>query len=443
MMRKTAVCLILLLAGAAVTPAPVSAEDRIINGVTLGDQVRPALAARADGTLTAVWISGNQDDGLPGIYARNLDENGEPAGIDFQVNTFWAPHERPRIAMNSLGRTVVSSVNYWIEGDTSAGVSARIFDAAGGSPGQEFQVNIATTGFQGEPDSAMDGAGNILFVWQSDGADDDGYGILARRFDPNGNPLSPEILINDNQKGDQLHPAVAMDRTGGFVVAWSSEGQDGDRTGIYARRFDSNGTPLGGGFRVNFTTAGWQEWPGIAMDSEGGFVIVWHGYSNDQTGYDVFARTYDRTATLIGPEIQVNEDSAGWQLFAAVDLDEEGNALVAWQGRNPGQTAYGIFARLFDGNGQPTTSEFRADDGSGGTHEAPAVAMLSRQSYTIIWQGSTGQDTGWDIRGRTFRNQSLPPDPTGKRNINQHEKHKKILRHPPRTGCDGGAGLGE
>jgi hypothetical protein len=45
--------------------------------------------------------------------------------------------------------------------------------------------------------------------------------------------------VNTYTVGDQRAPSIAMDGSGNFVVAWSSAGQDGSVTGVYAQRFSA------------------------------------------------------------------------------------------------------------------------------------------------------------------------------------------------------------
>ena len=42
---------------------------------------------------------------------------------------------------------------------------------------------------------------------------------------------------------------MAMDADGDFVVAWTSQDQDGSSTGVYAQRYNAAGLPQGGGDR--------------------------------------------------------------------------------------------------------------------------------------------------------------------------------------------------
>ena len=41
---------------------------------------------------------------------------------------------------------------------------------------------------------------------------------------------------------------------GGFVVTWTSDGQDGSGYGIYGQRYAADGTAVGSEFRVNTFT---------------------------------------------------------------------------------------------------------------------------------------------------------------------------------------------
>jgi hypothetical protein len=51
--------------------------------------------------------------------------------------------------------------------------------------------------------------------------------------------------------------------------------RDGSSQGIFARRFDSTGTPLAVEFQVNSSTIGAQFGPAIAAAGNGSFVVVW------------------------------------------------------------------------------------------------------------------------------------------------------------------------
>jgi hypothetical protein len=98
-----------------------------------------------------------------------------------------------------------------------------------------FQVNTFTAGAQESPKAASDAEGDYVIAWQSGGQDGDGNGIYAQRYSAAGAAQGSEFRVNTHTSGNQQAPAVAMDSTGDFVIAWQSDGQDGDGNGIYAQ----------------------------------------------------------------------------------------------------------------------------------------------------------------------------------------------------------------
>ena len=96
-------------------------------------------------------------------------------------------------------------------------------------------------------------------AWSS-AQDASGYGVFGRRFSSAGVPLAAEFQVNTYTPGNQNFATVATLAGGDFVVAWTSDGQDGSDQGVFAQRFaalatldiDGNGTtqPLTDGLLV-------------------------------------------------------------------------------------------------------------------------------------------------------------------------------------------------
>jgi hypothetical protein len=107
--------------------------------------------------------------------------------------------------------------------------------------------------------------------------------------------------VNTYTTGLQQIPRVAIDATGDFVVAWySSQGQDGDQYGVFAQRFDANGTRLGPNFQVNTYTSSNQWAARVAGDPAGNFVIVWTDAGADGSGYGIAGQRFDSTGARLG-----------------------------------------------------------------------------------------------------------------------------------------------
>ena len=103
---------------------------------------------------------------------------------------------------------------------------------------------------------------------------------------------------------------------GDFVITWSSDKQDGDGDGVFAREYDAAGVAKAGEFQVNSYSAGNQRFAAVSMDASGNYVIVWSG-EGDGDSEGVWGRRYknitdltfsngdgfnDATVTLTGAE---------------------------------------------------------------------------------------------------------------------------------------------
>lgn len=154
----------------------------------------------------------------------------------------------------------------------------RQFDAQGHALGKEIRVNTTTAGTQQQPSLAMFPAGGFVAAWSGRGRGDTS-GIFVRRFDANGMPIGGEKLVNTTTAGTQQLPSVAVGDQGQFSVAWSGSGP-GDSSGIFIQRFGVDGAKLGSQTRVNTITNNMQSSPAVAMAPGGGFVVVWESLCN-------------------------------------------------------------------------------------------------------------------------------------------------------------------
>ena len=132
--------------------------------------------------------------------------------------------------------------------------------------GGQFQVNTYTIDRQAEATAAAAPSGEVLVTWESTGNDGSGDGVFAQRYTAAGAPIGPEFRVNSFTIGSQSRPAAAADGRRRFVVVWQSVGQDGDQGGIFGRRFETSGVPIGSEFAINSTTSGDQSDPSVTAD---------------------------------------------------------------------------------------------------------------------------------------------------------------------------------
>ncbi len=261
--------------------------------------------------------------------------------------------------------------------------------------GDEFRVNTYTTGAQMSAKTAMDSDGDFVVTWASRGQDTPTeYGIYAQRYNALGIALGAEFRVNTYTDNRQNYPVIAMDDNGNFVIVWTSSGQDGDLGGVFGQRFNSAGQAIGSEFQINTHTTGNQYTPSVAMDSDGDFVVTWSGANPDDPSYGIYARCFDAAGAAKAGEIHVNTTTAGVQRFSSIAMDNDGDFVIAWQSDQDG-SSYGIYARRFNANGVPQSAEFRVNSYTTNQQKSVAAAMDQDGDFVITWQ-SSGQDGNSD-----------------------------------------------
>ncbi|MDZ4782054.1 MAG: trypsin-like serine protease [Planctomycetia bacterium] len=299
-----------------------------VNSYTSAAQLPQDVAMNASGDFVVTWISFGQDGSSWGVYARLYAADGEPRGDAFLVNqTTEKAQTLSAVAVDAEGAFVVTWTSEDQDGSGS-GIYARRFAANGMPLGDEFRVNTTTLGSQLTPAIAMSPVGDFVVAWASYDPNLQKWGVFGQLYDAAGEPKADQFRLNSSPDDYGIYPSVAMDDTGNFVAAWA--GPDGDSAGVFAQRFGAERNRLGAAFRVNRTTRNNQGLPQIAMDADGDFVIAWlsnNGQDGDREG--IFAQRFDRSGTPTG-EFQVNTFMPGTQTQPSVAMDAHGDFLVTW-----------------------------------------------------------------------------------------------------------------
>jgi hypothetical protein len=272
--------------------------------------------------------------------------------------------------------------------------------------GAEFQVNKHTTYDQKNAAIAMDRSGNFVVVWSSYDQDCSSNGVFGRLFDPNCIPLDEEFQINTTSSGNQAEPAVAMDSAAGFVVAWQGPGlTEGEQEDIFARRFDPNGLPIGDEFEVNSYTDDQQLFPSAAINDDGTFIIVWESDNMPELGDKaICGQLYDSNGVEFGAEFFINAESSVCR-YPDVETDANGNFAVVWL---DDKSSNSIMAGLFDPNGTPRTDTFKVNTVRFSSITKPSVAMDATGKFVVTWDGDPNLAGLDDIHARLYDANGTP-----------------------------------
>ena len=204
-------------------------------------------------------------------------------------------------------------------------------------------------------------------------------------------PVGGEFRANVTTAGSQVFSAVDADADGDYVVAWKSEGQDGDAGGIYARRFNPAGQALGGEFRVNTTTAGDQAYPAVAMADDGAFVVAWEVYS----GGGIYARRYDAAGNPVGDEFRVTTSAFGSGRLPAIGMNADGAFAISWLGVGGNAADRGSFLRRYDSGGSPlTASAERVNSTDDLSVTGTSVGVDDTGDVVVVWTQAVRTQSG-------------------------------------------------
>jgi hypothetical protein len=314
---------------------------------------------------------------------------GEPLGPEFHVNTYTTANQSfASAASDSAGNFVVVWQSYAQDG-SGMGIFGQRYESSGGPLGPEFRVNTYTTDDQTRPSVASDASGNFVVVWNSRVQVAGSYGIFGQRYASSGAPLGPEFLVNTNPPTYEF-PAVAADASGNFVVVWNGL-QDGSASGVFGQRYAATGAPLGSEFRVNTYTTGYQRNATVASDAAGDFVVVWESYPQDDKT-SVFGQRFASSGSPIGPEFRANTYTTGDQRFPVVAADSAGDFVVAWSATYQDGDGLGIFGQRYAGTGARLGSEFQINTYTTANQLKPAVACDASGNFVVVWNGCQDQD---------------------------------------------------
>lgn len=378
--------------------------DTLVNTTTAGTQTHADVASNPDGHLVVVWEDPAADGDGSGILGQLYDEHRVPVGAEFVVtSTTTGSQLVPQVSMRDDGQFVVVWTSYGQSGDlaTEGNVYARLFDANGTALGTEFLVNETTSGQQHEAAVAYEFKHNhFMVVWSSVDQDGSGSGVYGRLFDANGSALSSEFLVNTTTAGDQSHPDVGGDGYDDFSVVWQSQDQDGSGWNVYEQRFKKGDLPVGSEIRRNTTVAGDQYAPAVGMERDGDRYVVWTSDGQDGDSSGIFGDhiLYGGSGTNNFGEFRVNATTAGTQSAAAIAFDENGAAIVTWQSTGQhGDTAsetniYGQMYSLSAQRPQANGSEFLVNTFTTGNQSAPRVTAEFDGDFTIAWVGAGAAD---------------------------------------------------
>jgi len=219
-----------------------------------------------------------------------------------------------------------------------------------------------------------------------------GSDLMARRYDSQGNPLGGAFMVNTTTAHDQGRPSIAALTDGGFVVTWEGRLANLGPMEIYQQRYDASGVKVGTETRVNTFTDYDQEYATTTALADGGWVVTWTSYNQVAGGgAEIYQQRYAASGTAVGGEVRVNATTAAQQDTSQVTALAGGGWVVTWQSTGQDGSGLGIYQQRYAADGTAVGGETRVNTGTAGDQHYQSVAALADGGWTVVWQ-SAGQD---------------------------------------------------
>ena len=322
--------------------------------------------------------------------------------------------EAPAAAVLAEGGFVIAWESGGQDGN-GPGVFARRFSASGWPAGEEFQVNIFINGAQSGPALCGLEGGGFLVTWTSAGQDGFLDGVFARQYGADGTPAGEEFQVNQITDFNQNRPVAAGLPGGGFEISWQSDAKDGSEAAVVGRRFDALGVPEDTEFVINTYILGNQNAPALTVFDDGRQVALWGSFQQDGNDWGVFAQRFDVQGLKSGVEFQVNTHNSKHQYWPAGAVQNASDFVAVWQSFGQDGDEYGIYGQRFGANNK-AGEEFQVSATDAGTQEYPVVAATTGGAFAAAWQscpsissGAPGQDgSECGIYLRVFSKKAVP-----------------------------------
>jgi hypothetical protein len=311
----------------------------------------------------------------------------------------------PRVAISSSGGYLV-----WQDTATDGeglGVSALQLDTGLSGSLSAFRVNQVGADDQERPVVTVLKDGGAVFVWQ--GGKLGFQHIFARVLAADGTWATDEIRISTPEKDFQIYPAAATLANGNVVIVWASFNQVSGTSmqDVYGQILSPSGAKVGGEFLINQFTGFNQRSPAVAALANGGFVATWVSeqqrkvledpnsefvyQSGTGPSVDIYARLYNGNGSPSGSEFLVNQ---AFRVCAnpAVAPGAQGGFRIAWAEKDTQviDNSWDIYSRSYDANGSAVGTAARVNTQAYGEQFYPQLTALD-SGYMVVWN-SLGQD---------------------------------------------------
>ena len=264
----------------------LTTTDVVVSVPTNNFQINPAVAVLNNSNVVVVWSSYNEAgaNSMQDVYGQVFSPSGQKIGGEFLVNQFTELQPAHAGHRGAGQRRVCCRLGFGTAADAGAQSGKQLqlrhgrrnwsgpawtftrgfTTAAAGRQAMNFSstripipVRIPTWRPARTAGSRWSGARAISLCLQQ-------LGHLRALVFRGGRGRRGGDGEHDSLMATNTRRSVSAIGTD-YLVVWTSLGQDGSREGVFGQFLHAGGTPVGGEFRVNTTTAGPQMQPAVSF----------------------------------------------------------------------------------------------------------------------------------------------------------------------------------
>jgi hypothetical protein len=263
---------------------------------------------------------------------------------------------------------------------------------------QEFQISNSSQGSQLSQGVVNINTEEHLVCYSSPILGGSGNCVLGQRFGLDGIRRRDEFQISTLDIGEILNPvfvdpAGAGLSTGDFVVSWVNLEEDvsSNSTGIFAQLFDSNANKIGDEFQINTHRPKQQSNPKVTALDNGNFVVCWDSDGQDGSRAGIFAQIFNQNGDKVGSEFQVNIFTTRTQWRPDITTMEDGSFVIVWTSWTEHYSNQ-IFAKIYNDKGEVKREAFQVSPDVLAGCGRSAVSPLDNGGFVVVYANYIDQD---------------------------------------------------
>jgi hypothetical protein len=405
--------LVAVLAAAALPATASAALTKVADPINVApddkvalQQYYPDIAMAADGSFAVSYSEAASPDEQ--VWVQRFSPSFTKLGARIPVGATAQRNTQPAITMAPDGRFAVAFQTYPVFPATPQHlIQVQRFHADGTPDGALLAPDGTNLDQDGEPPAiAMADDGHFSVAWIGQPAN-----LRVRSYSAAGAPLTDVVEVGTGQSN--ARPSIGMAGDGHFVLTAKQDTSYNVIGGVYGWRFHADGTLDGtrntlwtGALSTNYSE------PTIGMSDDGRSFLAFDGPEANGYESDVWGRRFDAAGTPLGERFGVSSYTTYSQSGADVELDDDGDALVAYEGQN-GTQRWG-YLRHFAPDGTPAGTEEHISTAPDGATQRIHVDTDGQARTAMAYQ-SSNQGTNnevfvarWNYAGVTD-----PPPPAG------------------------------